>query len=136
MRRIASLPLREHRRGQNVHIVNDSLREQAGAAMMAAMAHQAKRAAAGRASGAARRAATAERDAALAIRRAGYPGISLARLGEPYGLSPSAVLRAIRRARRDPETAAACELADAERRRALASTAAVLAGKRPNSGGM
>ena len=75
---------------------------------------------AGLALGRARRAATAERDAALARQRALRPGISLAKLGEPYGLSRSAVLRAIRRARRDPETDAACRARDDERRAGMA----------------
>ena len=77
------------------------------------------RAAAGRASGAARRARTAQRDAALALERARFPGRSLEALGKPHGLSRSAVLRAVRRARRDPALVPALDAAEAERRQAL-----------------
>ena len=91
---------------------------------------------AGLISGQVRRTAVQERDAALALRRARYPGISLARLGEPHGLSRAAVLRAIRRARRDPETAAACEAMDRERREALDAVTVRWPPGRPNSGGM
>ena len=83
--------------------------------------HFAARRAAGLASGAARRAATHDRDRELAVRHARYPGMSLAKLGREVGLSRSAVLRAIRRAMRDPDTVAACKLAEAECRAAVAS---------------
>lgn len=80
---------------------------------------RAQRVAAGRASGAARRARVRERDRAMALERARWPGRSYARIGAPHGLTRAGTRKAVLRAMADPANRAAIEAAGRERREFL-----------------